>query len=263
VVCDNSFTLFVNGQKVGSGKEFKNAFLFDLRPFLKAGENLFAVDGVNHLADNSQPAATNAPGSENPAGLLFYARLRSTENGRQRTNDFTSDSSWKTSSRLQANWEKPGFAADNWTPAVKLGESGMLPWRVARDYLATKLASAYPGTTRAALVASDSLLTALGRPNREQVVTTRPSVATTLQALEMTNGETLADILKRGARNLLNRPVGEAGLVPDLYGQALGRPPTKLEMQVGRELAGQPAQAAGVEDLLWTMAMLPEFQLIY
>jgi len=28
-------------------------------------------------------------------------------------------------------------------------------------------------------------------------------------------------------------------------------------------LVGQPAQQAGVEDLLWTVTMLPEFQLIY
>ena len=52
---------------------------------------------------------------------------------------------------------------------------------------------------RASLVAADPLAVALGRPNREQVVTSRPTVATTLQALELTNGETLAKILHRGA----------------------------------------------------------------
>ena len=42
--------------------------------------------------------------------------------------------------------------------------------------------------TRAALVNADPLMTALGRPNREQVVTVRTSAATTLQALELANG---------------------------------------------------------------------------
>ena len=56
---------------------------------------------------------------------------------------------------------------------------------------------------RAALVAADPLTTALGRPNREQVVTVRSTAATTLQGLELTNGETLAHILERGAKPLL------------------------------------------------------------
>ena len=105
---------------------------------------------------------------------------------------------------------------------------------------------------------------ALGRPNREIVVTTRPSVATTLQALEMTNGETLADILKRGAKNLLESS-GRAGenLVPTLYEKALGRKPSDRELQLARQMLGQPAEPAGAEDLLWAVTMLPEFQLIY
>ena len=82
----------------------------------------------------------------------------------------------------------------------------MLPWRVSKDYIAGKLAAAYPRQSpRVARWALIRFMTALGRPNREQVVTTRPSAATTFQALELTNGETLADILKRGAQNLLVR----------------------------------------------------------
>ena len=32
---------------------------------------------------------------------------------------------------------------------------------------------------------------------------------------------------------------------------------------MAKEVVGQPARPAGVEDLLWALAMLPEFQLIY
>ena len=39
---------------------------------------------------------------------------------------------------------------------------------------------------RAALAEADTLTRALGRPDREQVVTRRDSIATTLQALELT-----------------------------------------------------------------------------
>jgi len=129
---------------------------------------------------------------------------------------------------------------------------------------ADKLAATYPGRVRAALVAADPLMVALARPNREQVVTTRATVATTLQALELTNGETLAEVLRRGAENLLAPPsTAKGGLISSVYERALGRRPTSPERRLARELVGQPAQPAGVEDLLWSVTMLPEFQLIY
>jgi hypothetical protein len=265
VSCDNSFTLFVNGRKAGSGNDFKNASLIDLRAFLKPGENVFAIEGVNNLPDNTAPDSANPPaGSENPAGLLFYARLRYTQNGAQKTNDFVSNASWLCSAEKEKNWEQSNFTATNWKPAVKLGEMGIPPWRISKDYLTTKFAAAYPGKVRASLVAADALLVALGRPNREQVVTTRPSVATTLQALELTNGETLTDILKRGAQFLLaDSSTAQGKLIPALYEKSLGREPTGAELKIAREMVGQPATAAGIEDLLWALTMLPEFQLIY
>jgi len=119
--------------------------------------------------------------------------------------------------------------------------------------------------TRAALVAADTLQVALGRPNREQVVTARPTAATTLQALELTNGRELAAVLKRGAERLLARdaPPAPERIVQDAYAQALGRSPTRTELELAVGLVGQPVQPAGVEDLLWSLTMLPEFQLIY
>jgi mono/diheme cytochrome c family protein len=275
MTADNTFTFYVNGKEVGSGNDFKNGYVFDLRPYLKTGENVFAVDAVNNLAGNIPPtSAEPPPGSESPAGLLFYARLRHIDHGVQKTNDFASDTTWLCSETVQTPFDGGGSAARaargvnrpeiTWTNAVKLGDPGMIPWRVTKNYLITRIASAYPGKIRASLVAADPLMTALGRPNREQVVTTRSSVATTLQALEMTNGETLADILKRGADNLLNDPaIAKKSLIPTLYQRALGRKPTTLELELAQNIIGKPVQPAGVEDLLWAVTMLPEFQLIY
>jgi cytochrome c553 len=50
---------------------------------------------------------------------------------------------------------------------------------------------------------STPLTRAMGRPIRDQVFTTREDSATTLQALELVNGDTLAIILKRGAARML------------------------------------------------------------
>lgn len=118
---------------------------------------------------------------------------------------------------------------------------------------------------RAALVAADPLQVALGRPNREQVVPARATVATTLQALELTNGSELAGVLRRGAeKTLQQRPdVAPKTLARDLWQRALGREPTRQELEVALELLGQPVRQEGVEDLFWSLLMLPEFQLIY
>ena len=117
--------------------------------------------------------------------------------------------------------------------------------------------------TRAALVAADTLQVALGRPNREQVLTSRASAATTLQALELTNGAELAAVLSCGAEKMMTTPAPSNAVVAQLYAKALGRKPTRVEVQLATSLVGQPVQRTGVEDLLWGLAMMPEFQLIY
>jgi len=116
---------------------------------------------------------------------------------------------------------------------------------------------------RSCFVAADPMAVALGRPSREQVLTARPSSATTLQALELTNGETLANLLQRAALRLVECPLPANDLVQRLYRQALGRVPTPVEQSLAVNLLGHPTQREGVEDLLWAMTMLPEFQLIY
>jgi hypothetical protein len=117
---------------------------------------------------------------------------------------------------------------------------------------------------RAALVNADALMRSLGRPNREQVVTTRPDQLTTLQALDLSNGQILADTLTRGAQNWLKvYPKATAEeLVTELYLRALCRRPTPEELTTARELVGTPVRADGVADLFWAVFMLPEFQLI-
>ncbi|MDQ6705746.1 MAG: DUF1549 domain-containing protein, partial [Acidobacteriota bacterium] len=54
-------------------------------------------------------------------------------------------------------------------------------------------------------VKSTPLSRALGRPIRDQVFTTRNPEATTLQGLELVNGDTLGEMLRRGSRRLLGQ----------------------------------------------------------
>jgi hypothetical protein len=116
---------------------------------------------------------------------------------------------------------------------------------------------------RAALAMDNALSRALGRPNREQVVTSRDSLATMLQALELVNGTTLDDILNRGAGEWIRQ--GEKNprkIVERVYRSALGRGPTDSELNTAAAVVGTPPSAEGVHDLLWMVVMLPEFQLI-
>ena len=118
--------------------------------------------------------------------------------------------------------------------------------------------------SRAALALADPLQRALGRPNREQVVTERQTAATTLQALELTNGKTLADMLDAGAARLVSETHAQPEqIVATIYAEALGRAPTAAERKAALAKIGSPAARDGVSDLLWTVVMLPEFQLIY
>jgi mono/diheme cytochrome c family protein len=264
VVCDNSFTLWVNGKKVGSGDDFKEGYRFNLQPFLRVGQNTFAIEALNSFADNTKPKRDQTvTNGANPAGLLFYGRIRYSDKGAQRSADVVSDGSWSQTNKFVNGWEQPKFAVNTWPKAAELGEFNMQPWRVSKAYLATKMSSAYNGKIRASLVAADPLMVALNRPNREQVVTVRSSVATTLQALELTNGETLSQILKRGAKDIAAHTNNSRTLIDDVYQRAIGRKPVAGELQLAEEVVGSKPTNEGVEDLLWAMVMLPEFQLIY
>jgi hypothetical protein len=64
---------------------------------------------------------------------------------------------------------------------------------------------AFASYTRQWKLKSDPLSRVLGRPIRDQVYTERSSAATTLQALELTNGPLLSQRLERGAKALLGK----------------------------------------------------------
>lgn len=116
---------------------------------------------------------------------------------------------------------------------------------------------------RAALVVNDGLQTALGRPNRETVSTSRASQASLLQALELTNGAKFNDAMKRGASKWKNLYPQTDMLVRQVYRNTIGRLPGKGEESIAVEALGKQPTEAKVQDFMWAMALHPEFQLIY
>ncbi len=118
---------------------------------------------------------------------------------------------------------------------------------------------------RAWRVSATPLTRALGRPAREQVNTQRVNEATTLQALELTNGDDLDQYIKRGAESLAKeleaRSVSDA--VETVYIRALQRRPEDAERAAAVSLLGKNVDAEHLADLVWAMTMLAEFQVVY
>jgi hypothetical protein len=117
---------------------------------------------------------------------------------------------------------------------------------------------------RAGLVESTLLMRSLGRPEREHVVTSRPAEMTTLEAIEMSNGQPLSELIQQAAEQLRkSHPNWTAEEMQQYLVQAaLSRPPSAIELTTLQQIAGADKATTGIEDMLWCILMLPEFQII-
>jgi hypothetical protein len=270
ITADDNYNIKING-KVGGASPRRNGTAtdwIDVKSLLRAGENTIEITAANMPPDEGRLVSVKTdtlPDADSPAGLILYASVRAADE----VMDFVSDATWTTlvfpkrPSTSSVGASDPGTPTEV-GPAVELGDVELAPWKLGRHFLDV---AAAPRDTlpvhRASLVNSDPLMTALGRPNREQTVTVRQTTATTLQALELTNGATLAKFLRQGAEKIAGSHKGTSrALVESLYHTTLGRQPTSAERDLAEQLLGSTAQCDGVEDLLWALTMLPEFQLI-
>lgn len=117
-----------------------------------------------------------------------------------------------------------------------------------------------------------ALETALGRPNREQVVSEREDQATVLQMLELVNGDVFSEILRNASERMRTRyPNAERhviALIERTFWASYSRAPTEAERDALLDLFGdatesEEAYREAIEDLLWIVFMSPEFQFIY
>jgi hypothetical protein len=116
---------------------------------------------------------------------------------------------------------------------------------------------------RASLLKSDFLMRSLGRPLREQIVSMRPSELTTLEAIDLSNGSTLAGYLSKGAAALVSEwGNDQVGLIHHLFKFAFSRKPTIDEQTMLVNSLSSPPTEQEVEDVLWAIFMMPEFLLV-
>ena len=256
ITCDNGFELYVNGKKIGEGDRWEDPRSFDLSSFLLKGTNQVMIVGRN---------GGSAP---NPAALWFQANVVLKGGARVK---MATDASWESTTSvpnargvLPGGKTKAGKGAEAvWQPVAPVkGEV----WRRAENRMAEMLAgvdgvSNLPA--RASLMKSDLLQRSLGRPNREQIVSMRPNELSTLEAIDLSNGQALANLLSAGAAKLKGRRWSSSeDFVRWLYLSALCRDPSSAELKVAVGMVGADLGEEGVADLLWAVCMLPEFQTI-
>ncbi len=251
ITCDNSFVLYVNGRKVESGDEWTKPHAVLLKPVLKKGKNEIVV------------VAANGGSGPNAAGLFFEARIK-LANGESMT--ISSDTSWDWNPTTPKGKEgRLGVIKGHWKTAVIV--PAIPPWTSVMNTTGKTLLLQSVNDdlrmTRTSLLKSDFLMRSLGRPMREQIVSMRPSEVTTLEAVDLTNGSTLANYLAQGATQLADRwNDDKSGLVEHLMQFALSRSPTPEETTLMESSLSADPTPQEIEDVLWAIFMMPEFMLI-
>lgn len=251
ITCDNAFELYVNGRQVLRGDNWSQPQAIALHSLLKTGNNEITV------------IATNAGDRPNAAGLFFEARLV-LQNGEEVV--IASDTSWEFNPQPPSQHEgRIGKAAGEWKPATVVPALNV--WTNAIQAVAPgQLAQVSSGNLpmiRASLMKNDFLMKALGRPLREQIVSMRPDELTTLEAINLSNGQQLADALHGGAQHLLDQAWDSPeALLDHVFRFALSRDPTEDERRNALEFLGDSPSVERVEDVLWSVFMLPEYFLV-
>jgi hypothetical protein len=288
MAASQSFSLSINGKDVRpimSDSERRGRIaLYDLKSALAPGDNLIVMEVSSHTEKSLNDAEKlQYPASRNHvntvSGVGFY--LRATFGREKKVMELISDSSWLVDRAPEGKFKEAKYQDEGWSIAISLpqgvepiDEGSALPPIARKDFanepieLADPLrractTAAQPGHIRASLEASNPLMTALDRPNREQVMTVRSTAATTLQCLELTNGSTLDQRLKRAAQKLTPQAQKDpSAWMTQLWRQMLDRDPTASERDLAMQLLGDKVQPQAVADVLWAITVLPEFQLI-
>ena len=251
ITADNAYTLYVNGQKLKSDDNWETVEHADLTHALRAGTNEIVI------------YAKNAGDAPNPAALFFEAHWRFKDG---HTGSLGTGTDWLF---VRAKPDDHGQLREKetnttWMPAMVESAAGWQERTAGGIGAALMMAtSTNRPMVRAALLKSDPLQRTLGRPNREQIVSMRPEDLSTLEAMDMSNGPALAGMLTEGAKKLVARNwKSPEALVDWLYRASLCRPPARSELALARATLGPKLTPEGVEDVLWSIVLLPEFQLV-
>lgn len=296
ITCDNSYKLWINGNLVVQDPNWESVESFQATELLRRGENEILIEAKN---------GGNGP---NPAALFFELLIENIDVDGIDQDDpssemlnmrIVSSTDWQCFVGSLPSPDQLDRTASPWIAPVQAAG----PWEARlRDEITRLLSEAIQGEVkmvRASLVKADFLMRSLGRPNRDQIVTLRPTELTTLEAMDLSNGQTLAQWLRFGAQRIIREIESKDSLeksdesrsrvtnqdsnptianakalespkrerwrttwIEPMFLQALARRPNQSELDAIYESIGDSLETEDVEDLLWSLIMLPEFQYI-
>ena len=117
---DTHVKIHVNGTQVGEQFARRNLsasvnpkllIVYDIKPLLRQGENVIAVDARNY---GTMSAELEPGGPDRSGGFHLYGEIRDTK-GKMRP--ITSDASWKASGSEEPGWNRPGYDDRGWRSA--------------------------------------------------------------------------------------------------------------------------------------------------
>lgn len=287
VAATQGLQIFVNGKeaKAVMNDAFRNGRgkLYDLTASLVAGDNFIAISVSSHTekgmntTERAQYPQSIHHENKTP-GLAFYSHITTTSND---VIQIISDNSWKSRRAPDSPWAAAETPDQSWA-AVSLLADGASPTDEGpalepikrRDFANIPVVltpiirpgislAANASSIRASMVAADALQTALERPNREVVATTRPTVATTMQALELTNGGILNNAVSRiAAMQLPEAQKSAHQWTNEIFRATLGRLPSPAELEIAKEVITTKPDTEHVADVIWMLVNHPEFQLV-
>jgi Leucine-rich repeat (LRR) protein len=252
ITCDNEYRLWINRRLVAQDTNWESVESIDITSALQVGQNQILIE------------ASNGGSGPNPAALFFQMKLVQDNS----TKWITSSETMQYTNMTPDDQGKLPEEVTDWKNAV-VAEG---PWQGRLQNEIESLLSSDGSDklmVRASLVKADPLMRSLGRPNRDQIVSMRPTELTTLEAMDLSNGQILADSISHGALQWIsrlgtshNKLESPEALIDQLFLHTLCRSPSAKELETIQDMIGPTLEQTELEDLLWSVVMLPEFQYV-
>jgi two-component sensor histidine kinase len=110
ITVDNGYQLFLDGQEIGRGSDWRTLTEYDVTWLLNPGKHVLAVEAFNdRLA----------------GGLMFGLEIELVD---QRVIEIVSDDSWRIVPNTERGWVNKKNAPVNWPSAKVVGAMGQDPW---------------------------------------------------------------------------------------------------------------------------------------
>ena len=171
VSADDSFVLWINGQQVGKGSDWKVPQEFSIAEFLKSGANVIACSVMNNAV--------------NSAGLIALLELEYKDGNEQLVG---TDASWQVRADEIDGWRDNASDFPGWQMARVIGPCSTKPWELPGSNLSKILHFEYkePWTARGLTIVPKS---------------TKFAIAGKLYALDESGARTLVADIKAGGSN--------------------------------------------------------------